>query len=226
MKKLGQHFLKNKSALRFIAESLEVSADETIIEIGPGHGELTDFLITTPAIKIIAIEKDENLYDAFLKAFQKDGRVTAARGDALKILPVVTQNSELKNQHYKIAGNIPYYITGHLFRILSELENKPERCLFTIQKEVAERICSVPPRMNRLSASVQFWANAKMIKSLPASDFNPPPKVASAIISLETKPGVNFDATSYYAAIRSIFAQPRKTLLNNLAKATGQKGKV
>lgn len=226
MKKLGQHFLKNKSALRFIAESLEISANETVIEIGPGHGELTDFLVTTPAIKIIAIEKDENLYDAFLREFQKDDRVTAACGDALKILPVVIQNFELKNQNYKIAGNIPYYITGHLFRILSELEHKPERCLFTIQKEVAERICSAPPRMNRLAASVQFWANAKMIKTLPASDFSPPPKVSSAIISLETIPDINFDTASYYAAVRGIFAQPRKTLLNNLSKATGLKGEI
>jgi 16S rRNA (adenine1518-N6/adenine1519-N6)-dimethyltransferase len=223
MKKLGQHFLKNKSALRLISGSLEITASEVVIEIGPGHGELTDFLAATSALKIIAIEKDENLYRAFVEKFKANDRITAACGDALEILPVLTRGGEFKTQNYKIVGNIPYYITGHLFRILSELERKPEQCLFTIQKEVALRICAEPPRMNRLAASVQFWANAKIIKTLPASDFNPPPKVSSAIISLETILGVDFDSASYYAAVRGIFAQPRKMLVNNLSKAIGWK---
>ena len=218
MQKLGQHFLKNKSALRLIAESLDLAADNTVIEIGPGHGELTEFLAATRAAKIIAIEKDENLYNSLVKKFQGDARITITLGDALTMLPTITHDQKFA-QNYKVVGNIPYYITGHLFRVLSELDHKPERCSFTIQKEVAERICSLPPRMNRLAASVQFWASAKIIKILPSSDFSPPPKVSSAIIVLETSKPSALTAERYYSAVRSLFAQPRKTLVNNIAKA-------
>ena len=78
--------------------------------------------------------------------------------------------------------------------------------------------------MNPLAASVQFWASVKTIKTLPGSDFSPPPKVSSAIIALVAIEPYNIDAERYYAAVRALFAQPRKTLLNNLAKATGQNG--
>lgn len=226
MQTLGQHFLKNKSALQLIAESLDPTPNDVVIEIGPGHGELTEFLATTRAKKIIAIEKDEGLCRSLIKKFQGDGRVIVAHGDALKILSAVIQDPRFEIRDYKIVGNIPYYITGHLFRILGELEHKPERCLFTIQKEVAERICAAPPRMNRFAASVQFWASVKMIKVLPASDFNPPPKVSSAIIVLKTVRPASGNAKNYYAAVRALFTQPRKTLINNLAKAAGQKGAV
>ena len=169
MRKLGQHFLKNKSALRLIAESLDVMPNDTVIEIGPGHGELTEFLVATPAKKIIAIEKDEDLYHALEKQFHTDDRVTIIQGDALKTLPSLVKDLPSAGA-YKIAGNIPYYITGHLFRIIGELEHRPEKCSFTIQEEVAERICAMPPRMNRLAASIQFWASAKIVKILPRAN--------------------------------------------------------
>jgi 16S rRNA (adenine1518-N6/adenine1519-N6)-dimethyltransferase len=226
MRKLGQHFLKNKSVLRLISESLKLTPDDVVIEIGSGHGELTEFLATTAVKKIIAIEKDGNLCRLLIKKFQGDGRIMIIEGDALKILPGIMSDSQSAIDNYKIAGNIPYYITGHLFRIIGELKHKPKRCSFTIQKEVAERICAEPPRMNRLAASVQFWAGAKIIKVLPASDFSPPPKVSSAIIFLDVIERAKVDANNYYAAVRALFAQPRKTLLNNLAEATGQKRDV
>jgi 16S rRNA (adenine1518-N6/adenine1519-N6)-dimethyltransferase len=80
--------------------------------------------------------------------------------------------------------------------------------------------------MNRLAASVQFWATVKIIKTLPASDFSPPPKVSSAIIVLKTTGPRDIDTQSYYAAVRALFSQPRKTLSNNLIKATGDEGSV
>jgi 16S rRNA (adenine1518-N6/adenine1519-N6)-dimethyltransferase len=227
MQKLGQHFLKNRSALRLIAESLKLALDETVIEIGPGHGELTEFLRTTNnGSQIVLIEKDEKLFGLLKEKFGGDSRITVIHGDALEILPTIIQNFKFRIFNYKIVGNIPYYITGHLLRILSELEHKPERCLFTLQKEVAERVCAAPPRMNRLAASVQFWASAKIIKIVPASDFSPPPKVSSAIIVLKTTEPADCDAGNYYTAVRALFAQPRKTLVNNLVSATGQKGTI
>jgi 16S rRNA (adenine1518-N6/adenine1519-N6)-dimethyltransferase len=226
MRKLGQHFLKNKSALRLIAGSLDLAADDIVIEIGPGHGELTEFLAATSAKKIIAIERDEGLFLPLTQKFANDARVMIVHSNALELLPRLIQNSELEIRRYKIAGNIPYYITGHLFRVVSELVLKPALCSLTVQKEVAERICASPPHMNRLAASVQFWASAKIIKTLPASDFSPPPRIASAILVLTTSELGNMNADRYYATVRALFAQPRKTLLNNLVKAVGQTGDV
>ena len=227
MKNLGQHFLKNKSALRLIAESLELAPNDSIVEIGPGHGELTGFLrVASRESRLVLLEKDEKLFSLLEKKWGGDNDITIIHGDALRVLPVVVQNPKLKIQDYKIAGNIPYYITGHLFRILGELKHKPERCVFTIQKEVAERVCATPPHMNRLAASVQFWANAKIIKVLSANDFSPSPKVSSAVILLKTNVLSSLDTKKYYAAVRALFAQPRKTLVNNLVGATGQKRTV
>ena len=123
--------------------------------------------------------------------------------------------SSLKIIKYKIAGNIPYYITGHLFRILSELARKPELGILMIQKEVAERICAAPPRMNRLAASVQFWVEPRILQTVPAADFSPKPKVTSVVISLKTKQPI-INVLTYYAAVRALFSQPRKTIINNL----------
>ncbi|MGB7957695.1 MAG: 16S rRNA (adenine(1518)-N(6)/adenine(1519)-N(6))-dimethyltransferase RsmA [Minisyncoccia bacterium] len=222
MQKLGQHFLKNKSVLRSIAESLELAPNDIVIEIGPGHGELTEFLMASHAEKIIAIEKDADLYDSLIKKFQ-DARMIALRDDALTALPTVIQNSKPKILNYKIVGNIPYYITGHLLRTIGDLEIKPTRSVFTIQKEVAERVCAIPPHMNRLAASVQFWATPRIVQVIPASDFSPKPKVASAIIILEAKQQIA-DSQNYYSAVHALFAQPRKTIINNLRSGTEEKG--
>jgi 16S rRNA (adenine1518-N6/adenine1519-N6)-dimethyltransferase len=221
MQKLGQHFLKNKSAIKAIVDALELAPGETVIEIGPGRGALTLPLAEESkrvGASVIAVEKDEELVDELKSPEMEDLQII--HGDILEILPnLISQPSDARTGKYKLAGNIPYYITGHLLRIISELRNKPERCIFTIQKEVAERIVVAPPNMNRLAASVQYWAEPKIITALPASDFSPAPKVDSAIIVLKKKAGaVPGGSESYYSSVRAIFAQPRKTVLNNLAQ--------
>ncbi len=157
-------------------------------------------------------------------------------GDALKLLPEIVAQLP-REARYKIVGNIPYYITGKLLRVVSELEYAPERVIVLIQEEVAERICAAPPAMNRLAASVQFWADATIIARVPRNDFSPPPKVDSAVIVLKNnflaknavrdrkiKASVQhaIEPTRYYKTVRAIFAQPRKTLLNNLSVIAGK----
>lgn len=171
---LGQHFLINKDKLREIADALDLKFGETVIEIGPGHGELTDELRRmNHELKIIAIEKDGNLAELLKEKFAVDKNVDLIRsrsflttadtqayrasirveiieGDALKILPELIRG--LKNKNFKIVGNIPYYITGYLLRIFGELENKPSLVVLLIQKEVAERICPPSPGLRRTGA--------------------------------------------------------------------------
>lgn len=212
---LGQHFLVNETALKKIIDGLAIQLGDTVVEIGPGHGELTDLLLASPAARIIAIEKDAAL------AQELNKRVSSVRfklieGDALVALPKII--STLIPNPYALAGNIPYYITGHLFRIIGELEHKPARIALTIQKEVAERICALPPRMNRLAATVQIWGEPKIIAVLKPDNFNPPPAVDSAIIMLGVRDkglGIN-ELNEYCRMAHILFQQPRKTIINNL----------
>jgi len=233
MQRLGQHFLKNQAAIEKIVTSLELKKNETVVEVGPGHGELT--LPLAEACKkigcnIIAIERDAVLAKDLAKNFQfsifnfqKDspknipvGQSCVVEGDALKILPEIC--FALHASRFKIVGNIPYYITGHLLRVVGELERHPEISIFTIQKEVAERVVAAAPEMNKLAASVQFWAEPKLLGFLGKNDFIPPPNVDSAVIELKARNRWDgADAEKYYLAVRMLFAQPRKTILNNLS---------
>ena len=215
-KKLGQHFLINREKIKKIVEALELKNNDTIIEIGSGHGELTEKLsIINFQLSIIAIEKDEKLDDCLHKKFSKNKNIKIIKGDALKFLKPYVLN--LKS--YKLLGNIPYYITGYLLRLIGELESKPQLCIFTLQKEVAERIAAKPPKMNLLAASVQFWAEPKIIDLIPKTDFSPRPKVDSAVIKLTPYPKPHtLNPEHYYKFIKILFKQPRKTILNNITK--------
>lgn len=218
--RLGQHFLKNPAAIKKIVSVLD-PAKESIIEIGPGAGALTKPLTEVCAntgCKIFAIEKDPDLADEARKWKLSDLEII--EGDVLRVLPDLV--SRLKGK-YKIVGNIPYYLTGFLLRTIGELEPKPELTVLTLQKEVADRLVADPPKMNRLAASVQFWAEPKIISILRRGEFSPPPKVDSAVISLiPTKKYADVSSGAYYQAMRALFAQPRKTVLNNL-RGTSEK---
>src|SRR3989344_7110696 len=195
---LGQHFLKNKAKLKKIIDALELKDGDIVVEVGPGHGELTQEIQKSKIpeteqvrygagknqsanwrtkIKIIAIEKDINLVKFLKEKFSKDKNIEIIEGDALKEIKnqiskikITNQNSKII-KNLKIVGNIPYYITGYLLRILGELENKPSLIVLTIQKEVAQRVCAKPPKMNLLAASIQFWAEPKIIGSVSKKDF-------------------------------------------------------
>jgi len=236
MQKLGQHFLKNDSVIKKIIAALELCEGDTITEIGPGHGELTLPLASACAATgatLAVIEKDAKLAEA-LK--EKLAGVAIAQGDALTILPkMIADTKQIPfAKKYKLVGNLPYYITGKLLRIISELgaEQKPERCIFMVQLEVAERIVAVPPSMNRLAASVQFWANTEIVAHVGRGEFSPPPKVDSAVIALKEKAITEgkgqpekekIDPALYYRAMHGLFAQPRKTVLNNFAALSNEK---
>lgn len=215
MKYLGQNFLINSEKIQKIITALDGKKEKIIIEIGAGHGELT-FLLAKKFSQVIAVEKDKELAQA-LQEKSLGKNIKVINGDILKILPKLA----LENDNYYLVGNIPYYISGYLLRTISEIKNKPQKIILTVQKEVAQRITSKAPKMNLLAASVLIWANVKIIDYLRPSDFSPRPKVESAII--EIKPLKNQlsqeDLKNYYQFIKILFKQPRKTILNNLFKS-------
>ena len=211
-KKLGQHLLKNKKWAELIAS--EIFEFENVIEVGPGGGALTEQIVLSipKTAKFLAIEKDPKFIFYLREKFPK---VEITEGDVLKVLPELMGR---QTQEYALVGNIPYYITGFLLREIGDSRNKPSKCIFMIQKEVAERICVEKGKMNRLAASIQIWGKPKILAVVPRGDFSPPPEVESAIIEINCDENDRkADFSSVYLAIRSLFSQPRKTLLNNLS---------
>src|SRR3989339_713787 len=173
--RLGQHFLINEEKLKKVADALEINEGDVVLEVGPGHGELTQYLLEAGA-RVTALERDKALIDPLNKKFasqvipptplvipakagiQSVPAFEVIEGNALELLPMVVEELKQAGRSYMIAGNIPYYITGYLLRVIEGLDHKPTRVVMTIQKEVAERICATVPHMNLLAASVRSWS--------------------------------------------------------------------
>lgn len=215
-KKLGQNFLINKTALKKIVDALSISENDIIIEIGAGTGNLTQEILKKTS-KVIAIEKDKSLVKLLKLKFQNlSPSLQIIEGDVRDLLPLITK----KIRNFKIVGNIPYYLTGYLLRLLQELESPPSLIVFTLQREVAERIAARPPRMNQLAVIVQLWTYPEIIFYLKPKDFFPPPKVHSAVVQFQVKSlAERFkNEKEIIQLITRGFKQPRKTLLNNLSR--------
>jgi len=215
-RRLGQHFLIDTDVLRHIAEQLDVHAGDIVVEIGPGHGELTDELLDRRPAKTVLIEKDTELAEQLRKKYAKRADVSIHEGDVRDVLGAVVEKEVAEGVQYKIVGNIPYYLTGYLLRLLGELPRKPGRIVLTMQKEVAERMAASAPDMNKLAASVQFWADAEFCFAIPAAAFDPPPEVDSATAVLVPHP-ISAPVSAYFSVVKRLFAQPRKTIANNLS---------
>lgn len=226
-KRLGQHFLINPSAVKTIVAALAAKPGETIIEIGPGPGVLTREIYRATEKnenKIIAIEKDAHFVTHLLSEFAKKPRITILPGDVRTDLTNIIES--LGSQPYRLIGNLPYYLTGYLFRIISELPRLPKQCVFMVQREVADRIVAHPPQMNRLAMSIQIWAEPKIILNLKPENFEPRPKVFSSVLTLVNRPQI-VNAERYEQLISILFAQPRKTISNNLCgKQKNQREKI
>jgi len=217
MKKyLGQHFLKNKKILEEIARLAELSKKDIVLEIGPGHGELTEFLAQA-ADKVIAVEKDRELIPFLEEKFKNQKNVKIISGDILKI-----RNLRVKN--YKIVANIPYYITSRFLRTFLEANpptgGKPKLMVLMVQYEVAKRICAKPPEMNLLALSVQAYARPKFIRKVSRGNFSPPPEVDSAVIKILVKSRASNKTEKMLELARRAFQQKRKMLRHSLKNIT------
>lgn len=225
--KLGQHFLNNNAVIQKIIAALELKSGETVIEIGPGLGALTlplARICAAAGCTVVAVEKDPELAVSVQGLGFRD-RLNVVTGDALKELPHLAKRYKLTANRFKLVGNIPYYITGHLLRVIGELKHKPSRTVLMIQKEVAERLTAKPGAMNLLAAATQIWADISIIATLKPGDFSPPPKVESAVVLLRHMANGEWRmaAEDYYYFIKAAFKQPRKTLLNNLSEGLERK---
>ncbi|OGM98352.1 MAG: ribosomal RNA small subunit methyltransferase A [Candidatus Yanofskybacteria bacterium RIFCSPLOWO2_01_FULL_41_34] len=215
-KTLGQNFLINAGILEKIVDAAELNKDDTILEVGPGTGNLTR-LLSEKAGRVIAVEKDHRLIEDLEKEFPA---VKFIEGDILKLdINELFRNLklEIRNSHYKVAGNIPYYITSHLLKTIFERWPKPKLMVLTIQKEVAQRIVAKPPDMNLLALSIQLYAEPKIIGYISKGSFRPIPKVDSAIIKMKPKEGLGIKNNEKVLILaKKAFAGKRKQLKNTI----------
>lgn len=210
-KSLGQHWLHDKESLEAMCDAAEVKAGDTVLEIGPGTGTLSDVLLRRGA-GVIAVELDEHQLKNLQKKFEGQD-FELHYGNILKF-----DLSQLP-AGYKIVANIPYYLTSHLIRILSETNNPPKRASMLVQKEVAERVTAQSGQMSLLSVTAQFYWEAGKGKVVPARLFTPPPKVDSQILILKhrAKPLFSVNENQFFRVVKAGFANRRKTLLNSLS---------
>jgi len=215
---LGQHFLKDKKALRKIVRLINPLPEDTLIEIGPGKGALT-FLLTPTAGKIYAVEKDARLASLLNERAPKNLQIL--QEDILK----VSFSKLLPNQiQAKLVGNLPYSIsTPILFRAMEEQLFFSE-CHFLLQTEVAERICALPGSKAYAPLSIYFYNFflTKLHFTLAPTAFTPPPKVNSTFISLKKRQAPLFSLSSgqdFLQFLKTAFRHRRKTITNNLLLA-------
>jgi 16S rRNA (adenine1518-N6/adenine1519-N6)-dimethyltransferase len=218
-KSLGQNFLIDESALSKVTRAAELTAQDTVLEIGPGLGSLTRHLAEA-ARRVVAVELDRSLLPALRYVLEGYDNVEIVPGD---ILDVSFANYQLPPL-YKVVANIPYYITSAVIRHLLEAEVRPARMVFTVQREVAERMCAGPGAMNLLAVSAQFYAAPRTVARIPAGAFYPRPEVESAIVRLEVRdqPAVPVsDVAEFFRVVKAGFGQKRKQLRNSLAAGLG-----
>jgi len=177
LKRLGQHFLADRRVLERIADALELTGAETVVEIGPGRGALTD-LLAERAGRLVAVELDRALAQLLRERYAGRPNVEIVERDVL-----TAPLAELAGDDFVLAGNVPYYITTPI--IFHALERpRPRRAVYLVQKEVAERAVAPPgsKTYGALSVNLQSVAKVESLLHVPPGAFRPPPKVDSAVV--------------------------------------------
>ena len=222
-KRLGQNFLVDGEVIQDIIEFANISPDDTIVEIGPGVGFVTEQLVKY-AKKVIVIELDEEAIEELKKLDAPNLEII--HNDVLK-----TDLSSLTEDKFKVVANIPYYITSpiiaHLLGEIDDLNNKNRNkikdIILMVQEEVARRMVATPDSTGKqyglLTILSQFWADVKILRLVGRKSFYPAPKVNSALVKLDvrTEPKLKLSDYSYFRrVIKAGFAQRRKNIKNCL----------
>lgn len=222
-KSYGQNFLIDENVVNRIVEKAEVSKKDLVIEIGPGLGTLTSFLLES-AGKVICIELDTNMLKILNDRFKLYNNFQLINDDVLKVnlKELISQNSQFEN--VKIVANLPYYITTPI--IMKLLEEKLNLISITVmvQKEVAERLTEKPGGKNTgsITYSINYYTNPQTVLEVPKECFIPSPKVDSSVIKLDVQKNPNIKVINeelFFKVIKCAFLQKRKTLINSLSNS-------
>lgn len=222
-KSLGQNFLINTEVVEKIVNSSEITEEDMIIEIGPGLGTLTKYLLEK-AGKVLCIELDTKMIKILNDRFSEYEKFELINEDVLKVdlNKIIKQNKEnSKIKNVKIVANLPYYITTPIIMKLLEEKLDIKSITVMIQKEVADRLIETPGGKNTgaITHTVYYYCKSEKIMEVPNSSFIPEPEVTSEVIkmNLREKPAVDLENPKVmFMIIKSAFMQRRKTLLNAL----------
>ena len=222
---LGQHFLKDQNIAQRIADSLEATEPIKVLEIGPGMGVLTQYLLNNPLIDLNVVEIDRESVDYLQQNFKAlDGRIIS--DDFLKI----SLDNIFDGADFCVIGNYPYNISSQIFFKVLEYRDRIPICSGMIQKEVAERIASKPNQKSYgiLSVLLQAFYDIEYLFTVHEHVFDPPPKVKSAVIRMKRN-GVNelgCDEVLFVKVVKMAFNQRRKMLRNSLQGILGKDNPV
>lgn len=222
-KSLGQNFLISQEVVEKIVDCSQITKEDLVIEIGPGLGTLTKYLLEK-AGKVICIELDTKMLQILKDRFSLYDNFELINKDVLKVdlkNIIEKEKAEGKIKKVKIVANLPYYITTPIIMKLLEEELELESITVMIQKEVADRLIAVPGQKNTgaITYSVYYYASSEGILEVPNNSFIPEPEVTSKVIKLNIRkePVVNpKNKEKMFKVIKNSFMQKRKTLLNSL----------
>lgn len=215
-KKLGQNFLINEDIVRRIAAAAELSENDAVLEIGPGIGTLTQALAETGA-EVTAVELDKRLLPVLDKTLEGYGNIRIINSDVLEL----DVNAAMGGRSFKVAANLPYYITTPIIFALLEKKLPVERMVVMVQKEVAERMTAAPGGKDygALSVAMQYYTEPEIAFIVPPESFIPRPSVDSAVVVCKNRsvPPVKIcDEKLFFKVVKAAFSLRRKMLSNAL----------
>ena len=224
-KSLGQHFLIDRRVLSRIVAAADLSADDTVVEVGPGRGLLTDELAAR-AGRVAAVELDGELAEALEVRYQDLSHVSVVSADARD---VDIDSIVGPGVRYKLVANLPYYAASAIVRRFLESDRSPDLTVIMVQREVAERMTAAPGQMSLLSVGVQLYGEPRVVCHVPPTAFRPRPKVSSTVVRIDVRPRPALELRSeadFFEVVRGGFSAPRKQLRNTLKQGlnfeTGQ----
>lgn len=210
-KQFGQNFLRNSSDAIKMIKGLAVGPEDTVIEIGPGHGAVTDLLLGKVG-RIILVEIDNDLIDFLKNKYAHNKEIEIIHSDVMRI-----DIADLKIEgNYKVTGSLPYNISKKIIEKFLKVEPKPLLMSFLIQKEVAEDYASKPPKAAFLSNFAQIYSDVEYLGKVPKNHFFPTPKVDGGILKFRFKENIPDYAEELGGFIKMGYSSPRKKLITNL----------
>ena len=237
-KSLGQNFLKNTTIIKKIVEEAKqyIGENTNIIEIGPGTGELTaEILKIFPKNKLICIETDDRAIPLLNERFEKNIKTTKNLGiihQDIRLFDIDDKKQDKISHDYVIIANIPYYLTGFIFKKFLEAKNQPKTMIFMVQKEIADR--AMDKKMSLFSLGIKTYGEPYIFMKVSKGNFVPAPKVDSAVLIIkninknifenETKASIKYIEKKYWETAKKAFNSKRKQLGSTL-KITDDKFK-
>jgi 16S rRNA (adenine1518-N6/adenine1519-N6)-dimethyltransferase len=210
-KQFGQNFLRNDRFAQKLVDALDLNDQDTLVEIGPGDGRVTNLLLQK-AGKVISVEIDYSLLPNLIKRFSDTAKFELLHSDVMEL----DLNAAPFTGKYKVAGSLPYNISKQIIQKFLTAPLPPEVMSFIVQEEVAQEYVATSPKATFLSNWIALYADVRKLESIPATQFFPKPKVNGGILVI--KPAVKFaNADQIAQVVRIGFAAPRKTLRNNIA---------